>query len=226
VVRWNSKRQNVRWRENVARAEHEHGRFHLRFWRKRNMHGHLVAVEVRVERGANERVNTDSFAFDEGRLKRLDAKTVQRGSAIQEHGVLANHVFKNVPHHGILLLDHFLGLLDGRAVSLRFELVIDERLEKLKRHLLWQTPLVELELGADHDDGTAGVVHALAEQVLAKTALLALERIGQGLEGTIVGSAENAPTAAIVEQGVDSFLQHALFVAHDDVRRAQFHQLL
>src|SRR3546814_6577619 len=32
--------------------------------------------------------------------------------------------------------------------------------------------------------------------------------------------------AAVVEQRIDGFLQHALFVADDDVRRAQLHQPL
>src|SRR2546421_2265470 len=140
--------------------------------------------------------------------------------------MFADDVFQNVPNDGFLLLDHFLGLLDGRAMALGFELVIDERLEELKRHLLGQTALVELQLRADDDDGTAGVVHALAEKVLAETPLLALERIAEGLERAVVGSAQNAATAAVVEQRVNGFLKHALFVPHDDVRRAQLHELL
>src|SRR4029077_9515315 len=98
--------------------------------------------------------------------------------------MLANDVFENIPNHRFLLFHHFLRLLDGRAVTLRLELVIDERLEELKRHLLRQTALVELELRADDDHRAAGVVHALAEQVLAEAALLALKRVRQRLERT------------------------------------------
>src|SRR6202140_3832315 len=47
VLRRNGERQTVRWRKNVARAEHEHGGLHLRFGRKRDVHVHLVAVKVR-----------------------------------------------------------------------------------------------------------------------------------------------------------------------------------
>src|SRR6266851_457349 len=140
--------------------------------------------------------------------------------------MFADDVFQDVPHDGFLLLDHFLGLLDGGAMALGFELVIDEGLEELERHLLGQTALVELQLRADDDDGAAGVVHALAEEVLAETPLLALERVAEGFERAIVGSAQNAAAAAVVKQRVDGFLKHALFVAHDDVRRAQFHELL
>jgi hypothetical protein len=42
------------------------------------VHGHLVAVEVRVERGTDERVELDGLALDELRFERLDAETVQR----------------------------------------------------------------------------------------------------------------------------------------------------
>src|ERR1700731_4612537 len=162
-------------------------------------------------------MDADRFTFDEHWLECLNAEAVKRRSAVEHHGMFANDVFENVPDDGILLLDHFLGLLNGGAVTLSFELVIDERLEKLERHFLGQTALVKLQFGANDDYGTAGVVDALAEQVLAEAALLALEGIGQGLERTVVGAAQNTATAAVVEEGVNSFLKHALFVAHDDV---------
>src|SRR4029077_2092807 len=212
--------------KNVARAEHEHGGFDLGFGRKRNVHGHLVAVEVRVKRGADERVNSNGLAFDENRFEGLNAEAMQRGSAVQKNRMLADDVLENVPNDGFLLFDHFLGLLDGGAVAEGFELVIDERLEKLERHFLRQTALIEAEFRADDDDGAAGIVHALAEEVLAEAALLALERVGQGFERAIVGSAKNAATAAVVKQSVNGFLEHALFVADDNVRRAKFHEFL
>ena len=190
------------------------------------MHGHLVAVEIGVERGANQRMNADGLAFHQRGLEGLNAQAVQRGRAVEQHGMFANHVFEDVPDDGFLLLDHLLGLLDGGAMAGGFELVIDERLEELEGHLLRQTALVQAQFRADDDDGAAGVVHALAEQVLAEAALLALERVGKRLERAIVGAAQNAAAAAVVEQRVHGFLQHALFVAHDDVGRVQLHQLL
>ena len=80
------------------RAEHQHGSFHLGLRRKRDVHGHLVAVEVRIERGADERMDANGLAFDERRLKRLDAQAMKRGSAIEQHRMLANHIFENVPN--------------------------------------------------------------------------------------------------------------------------------
>src|SRR5271168_4929309 len=140
--------------------------------------------------------------------------------------MFADDVFENVPNDRLLLLDHFLGLLDGGAVPLRFELVIDERLEELERHFLGQTALVEFQFRADDDDGAAGIVNALAEKVLAEAALLALERIAEGLERAVVGATENAAAATIVKQSVNGFLQHTLFVADDDIGRTKFHELL
>src|SRR5258708_24483830 len=120
--------------------------------------------------------------------------------------MLVNHILENVAHYLFLLLDYFLGLLDGGAVPLGFELVIDEGLEKLERHCLRETALIELELRADDDDGTAGVVHALAEEILAETALLALERISQGLERAVVCAPENAAAAALGVEAVRTLL--------------------
>jgi hypothetical protein len=82
---------------------------------------------------------------------------------------------------------------------------------------------VKLELRASHDDRAARIVDALAEQVLPEPALLALEHVGQGLQRTLVGAGDRAAATAVVEQGVDRFLEHALLVADDDVRSAQFH---
>ena len=190
------------------------------------MHRHLVAVEVGVERRADERMDPDRLALDEDRLERLDAQAVQRRRAVQQDRMLADDLLEDVPHFRPLLLDHLLRLLDGGDETALFELVVDERLEQLERHLLRQPALVQLQLRADDDDRTARVVDALAEQVLAEAALLALERVGQRLERTVVGAAQHAAAAAVVEQRVDRFLEHALFVADDDVRRLELHQLL
>ena len=74
----------VRRRQNVVRREHQRRRFDLRFGRQRNVDRHLVAVEVRVEGGTDQRVHLDRLAFDEHGLERLNTEAVQRGSAIQK----------------------------------------------------------------------------------------------------------------------------------------------
>ena len=85
---------------------------------------------------------------------------------------------------------------------------------------------LQLELRTDHDDGTAGVVDALAEQVLTETSLLALEHVGQRLERPVARAGHRTTTAAVVEQGVDGLLQHPLFVVDDDLGGTKIEQSL
>src|SRR5271170_4381134 len=190
------------------------------------MHGHLVAVEVRVECSANQGMDADRLALDQHRLESLNAEAVKSGSAVEQHGMLADDVLEDVPDGRFLRLDELLGLLDRGAMARGFQAVIDERLEQLERHLLRQAALVQLQFGTDDDDGAARIVHALAEKVLAEAALLALEGVGQRFERAVVRAAEDAATASVVEQRVNSLLQHALFVADDHVGSVQLHELL
>ena len=64
------------------------------------MNGHLVAVEVGVEGGADQRMDLDGLAFDEHRLEGLDAETVKRRRAVQENRMLLDDLFERVPHFG------------------------------------------------------------------------------------------------------------------------------
>ena len=112
------------------------------------------------------------------------------------------------------------------ARPMQFELVEDEGLEQLERHLLRQAALVQLQLRADHDHRAAGVVDALAEQVLAEAAALALDHVGERLQRPLVGAGHRLAAAAVVEQRVHRLLQHALLVAHDDFGRFQLEQAL
>ena len=102
----------------------------------------------------------------------------------------------------------------------------DERLEQLECHLLRQTAFVQLQLRTNHDHRTTGVVNALAEQVLAEATLLALEHVRQRLECTVTRTGDRTTTTTIVEEGVDRFLEHALFVVDDDFRRTEIKQTL
>ena len=118
------------------------------------MHGHLVTVEVRVERGADERVDLDGLALDQLRLERLDAQPVQRRRPVEQHRVLGDDLFEDIPDHRLGPLDHPLGRLDVLRVVQVDQALHHERLEQLDRHLLGQPALV-LELRADHDDRAA-----------------------------------------------------------------------
>src|SRR6185437_6809832 len=151
----------------------------------------------------------------------LDAEAVQRRRPVQQDRVLGDDLFEDVPHDRLRALHHPLGGLDVLRVVQVNEALHHERLEQLQRHLLGQAALVELELRADDDDRTAGVVDALAEQVLAEPALLALEHVGQRLQRTVAWARDRAAAAAVVEEAVDSLLEHPLLVVHDDLGRAE-----
>ena len=213
-------------REDVVRSQHELAALHLGLHRERHVDGHLVAVEVRVVGGADERVDADGLALDEFRLERLDRETVQRGSTVEQDRVALGDFREDVPDLGGLAVDHLLGAAHGVAVAELLETADDEGLEQGERHLLGKTALAELEVGADHDDGAAGVIDALAEQVLAETAALALEHVGEGLERTVAGTGDGAAVAAVVEERVNGFLKHPLFVADDDLRRLEEQEVL
>ena len=161
------------------RRHHEEFALHDRFEGERHVDGHLVTVEVRVVSGTDERVNADGLALDEDGLERLDRQTVQRRRAIEQHRVALRDFLEDVPDFRGLLLDHLARTADGVHEAEFLEAADDERLEENERHLLRQTALVELELRTDDDDRAAGVIDALAEQVLAETALLALEHVAR-----------------------------------------------
>ncbi len=226
VLRRHGERPARRRRQDVVRGEHQHLGLDLRLGGQRHVDGHLVAVEVGVERRADERVDLDGLALDEHRLERLDAEPVEGRRAVQEHRVVADDLLERVPDLGDAGLDQLLGGLDGLREPLLLEAVVDERLEELDGHLLGKAGLVELQLRADDDDGAARVVDALAQQVLPEAALLALQRVGQRLQRPVVGALQHAAAAAVVEERVHRLLEHALLVAHDDLGRAQLEQLL
>src|SRR5690606_7249109 len=174
VLRGQGDRAAVGRLQDVVRREHQHAGLGLRLDRQRQVHSHLVTVEVRVERGTHERVQLDGLALDQLGLEGLDAETVQRGCAVEQHGALADDLLEHVPHLRARTLHHALGALDVLRVAEVDEALDDERLEQLERHLLRKATLVQLELRAHDDDRTARVVDALAEQVLAEATLLSL----------------------------------------------------
>ena len=82
------------------------------------MYCHLVAVEVRVVRGADQRVQSQCAALNQHRFKGLNAQTVEGRRAVEEHGVFLDDIFQRIPNLGALLVNHLLGGLDvvGYAV--------------------------------------------------------------------------------------------------------------
>ncbi len=212
--------------EDVVRRHHQVLRLGDGTAEQRHVHRHLVAVEVGVERLADQRMDLDRLALDEHGHERLDAEAVQGRRAVEEHRVLLDHAVEDVPHLGTHALDHALRALDVLRAVLRDELAHHERLEQLERHLLGQPALVQPQLRPDDDDRTAAVVDALAEQVLTEPALLALEHVGERLQLAVAGAGDGTAAPAVVDERIDSFLEHPLLVAHDDLRRTELEESL
>ena len=108
ILRRHDDRLTVGRMQDVVGRHHQHARFQLRFERQRNVHGHLVAVEVGVERGADQRMKLDRLAFDQHRLERLNAETMQRRRAVQQHRMFADDLVEDIPDFGLFLFDQLL----------------------------------------------------------------------------------------------------------------------
>ena len=141
------------------------------------MHGHLVAVKVGIVSGANEWMNSNGFAFDEQRFKRLDRQPMQGRGAVQQHGMSLRDLFQDVPNFRRLTLNHFFGAAHGVDVAEVLETTNDEWFEQNQRHLFRQTALVQFQFRPNNNDRAAGVIDALTEQVLTKTSTFTLEHI-------------------------------------------------
>jgi len=124
----------------------QHARLELRFQRQRDVHGHLVAVEVGVERRADQGMQLDRLAFDQHRLERLDAEMqVGRGS---EHGC-SRITSSRISRPRDALFRPTSWLLHRGGQTLGVEARIDERLEQFERHLLRQAALMQPQFGTD-----------------------------------------------------------------------------
>ena len=140
--------------------------------------------------------------------------------------MFANHVFQDIPHLGHFLLHQFFGGFDGRGQAQHFQLVENKRLEQFQRHFFRQAALMQTQVRAHGNHRTAGVIHAFTQQVLTETAAFTFNHVGQRFKRAFVGAGHRFAATAIVEQGIHRFLQHAFFVAHDDVGRTQLKQTL
>ena len=132
-----------------------------------------------------------------------------------------DNALEYAPNVFVGALDDTLCAFDIVRLALGDKLLHDKRLE---RHFFGQTALVHFQFRADDDNATAGIVDALTQEVLPETALLTAEQSRKRLEFAVARARNGLAAATVVDQRVDGFLQHTLFVATDDVGRAQFHQ--
>ena len=202
VLRRADDRRAVGGAEDVVRGHQQRVRLDLRLDRQRQVDRHLVAVEVGVEALADQRVELDGVAFDEHRLERLDAHAVQRRGPVEHHGMVLDHLFEDVPNLLVLPLEHLLRALDRVGVAQLLQPADDERLVQLQGDFLRQAALVQAQRRPDDDHAPRRVIDALAQQVLAEAALLALDHVRQRLQGAVARSEHGALAAVVVEQRV------------------------
>ncbi len=125
--------------QNAVRRQHEFIGFHLRFFRKRQMHGHLVAVKISIKGVGRHRGNLNCLAFDENRPKRLHGETVQRRRTIKQNEFILDGFFKRGPYVGYLLFDQTACRFNVMRQTLANQDADHERLEQFQRHVLRQT---------------------------------------------------------------------------------------
>ena len=131
--------------------EHQHLCLKDSLIAQRQVNGHLVAVEVGVERSTSQRVELDSLTLDELGLEGLNTETVKRRSTVEEHGMALHNVLKDVPDYRLAAVDNLLSALYGLHDAALDELADNERLVELGCHELGQTTLAHLQLGTNND---------------------------------------------------------------------------
>ena len=191
------------------------------------MHGHLIAIEVGVESSTSERVELDSFTFDETRMERLNTKTMQGRSAVEQYARIFGEFFQNIPNLIMFTLD-----ITGSATHIVRQFTFDnlshdKRFEKFERHAFRQTTFVNIQSRTDDDYRTTGIIHTFTEQILTEATLFTFEDIRERTQLTfLAGSGEHGftMTSIVVNESVHRFLQHAFFIATNNFRRIEFEQ--
>ena len=189
------------------------------------MYRHLVTIEVSIESFADQWVQVNGVSFNQSWLKRLNTHAVQCGSTIQQHGVICDHLLKDVPDFLILAFQHFLGRLDRISVTEFFQSSNDKRLIEFKRNFLGQTTLVQFQSRTNNNHASSGIINTLAQQIFTETPLLSLDHIGQGLQRSIRRTQYGSLAAIVIEQSINGLLQHPLLIADDDFGCIQVNQL-
>ncbi len=224
ILRGRSHRTAVFGVQNIIRRKHQQTRLGLRLGRKRHMHSHLVTVKVGVISRTNQRVNFQSAALNQNRLKSLNTQAVQRRRTVQQNWVFTDNVLQNVPNLRPHTLHHAFGAFDIMRHTVMHKPFHHKGLKQLQRHFLGQAALMHLQFRANHDNGTAGIVNTFTQQVLAETPLLAFQQIRKRFQRTVAWANHRPAAAAVINQRVHRFLQHTLLVAHNNIRRAQIQQ--
>ena len=137
VLRRNGDRCAIGRVKNVVALKHQDLCFEYGFIAQWEMDGHLVAIEVGIERRTSQRVQLNGLSFDEFGLESLYTQTVKCRRTVQHDGVTFHHVLKNIPDNRLAAVYNLLGTLHGLHDAALDELANDERFVEFGCHQLW-----------------------------------------------------------------------------------------
>ncbi len=140
--------------------------------------------------------------------------------------MLLDCLLQHIPDLGVHLVYQLLCIFNILADSLCHKLLHYKRLKQLDSHFLGKSALINLQLRSYNDNGTSGIVHTLAQQVLAETARLTLQHVRQRLQRSVAGSGDRTSPSPVINQRIHSLLKHSFFIAHNDIRRSKLQQSL
>lgn len=106
-------------------------------------------------------MQTDRTAFDQLRLKRLDAQTVQCRRTVQEDRVIINDLVPRRPRRADLAVDQLLRCFRLPGDALVHNFIDNKRLIQLNCHFTRNSALIHLQVRSDRDNGTTGEVDTL-----------------------------------------------------------------
>src|SRR6056297_103601 len=190
------------------------------------MDRHLVSVKVGIVCGAYKRMKLDCLAFNQNRFKCLYSKPVQGRGPVEENRVSLYDLFKYVPYFFLASFYHAFGTFYVVDIIFIYQLLHYKRLEKLKCHLFGQAALMEFQFRSNYYYRPARIVHPLAKKILPESSLFSLEHVRKRFEGSVSRTRYWSPSSSIVNQSVNSFLKHPLFISYNYFRRTQFKQTL
>ena len=158
--------------KNIVAGEHQHPGLYLCFHGKRDVDRHLIPVKIGVKCRTNEGVKLQGFAFNENRFKGLNSQTVKGRGTVQKNRVFLYHFIQCVPDFRCFSFNYLFGAFYRGHKSFLLESIVDERLEHLQGHFLWQATLVQPQIRPNSNYRATGIVDPFAEQVLAEAPLL------------------------------------------------------
>ena len=220
ILRRADHRRAIRGLKQIFGAKHQFPRFLDGLVAQGDMNGHLVAVKIGIESRTHQGMNLNGLALDQQWLKGLNAQPMQSRRPIEQHWPFLDDLFQHFPDFWPFAFDDALGALDVAGIGIMHQAADDEGAIEFQRHGLGQAALMQFQLGANHNHRASRIIDALAQQVAAETAFLAFEHVTQGFQFAPPAPTQGFAALAVVNEAVHRFLQHPLFIADNDIRRA------